>query len=106
MFVADGISEPRAISSMPGVFQHTLDSLSRAAEEAVAAGVDIIMLDNRTPEEIKLFRSWIPQSITVEVSGGITLDTLPAYGECGADYISLGALTHSAPALDLALDFE
>ena len=44
MFVADGISEPRAISSMPGVFQHTLDSLSRAAEEAVAAGVGGVML--------------------------------------------------------------
>lgn len=76
---------------------------SEEVKEAVAAGVDIIMLDNRTPEEIKLFRSWIPQSITVEVSGGITLDTLPAYGECGADYISLGALTHSAPALDISM---
>ncbi|WP_214852819.1 carboxylating nicotinate-nucleotide diphosphorylase [Exiguobacterium sp. s166] len=76
---------------------------SEEVKEAVAAGVDIIMLDNRTPEEIKLFRSWIPRTITVEVSGGITLDTLPAYGECGADYISIGALTHSAPALDISM---
>lgn len=44
MFVADGLSEPREISSMPGVHQHTLDSLSRAAEEAVAAGVGGVML--------------------------------------------------------------
>jgi porphobilinogen synthase len=44
MFVADGITEPRAISSMPGVYQHTLDSLSAAAEEAVAAGVGGVML--------------------------------------------------------------
>lgn len=44
MFVADGITEPRAITSMPGVFQHTLDSLSEAAEEAVTAGVGGLML--------------------------------------------------------------
>ena len=44
MFVADGITEPRAITSMPGVFQHTLDSLSEAAEEAVTAGVGGVML--------------------------------------------------------------
>ncbi|OIN66401.1 nicotinate-nucleotide diphosphorylase (carboxylating) [Exiguobacterium sp. KRL4] len=72
-------------------------------KEAVAAGVDIIMLDNRSPDEIKTFRKWIPKQITVELSGGITLDTLPAYCDTGADYISLGALTHSAPALDISM---
>lgn len=61
------------------------------------------MLDNRSPEEIKTFRKWIPKQITVELSGGITLDTLPAYCDTGADYISLGALTHSAPALDISM---
>ena len=72
-------------------------------EEAVAAKVDIIMLDNRSPEEVKVLRQRIPAHITVELSGGITLDTLPAYCQTGADYISLGALTHSAPALDISM---
>lgn len=72
-------------------------------EEAVAAKVDIIMLDNRSPEEVKVLRQRIPNHITVELSGGITLDTLPAYCQTGADYISLGALTHSAPALDISM---
>ncbi|WP_335583350.1 MULTISPECIES: carboxylating nicotinate-nucleotide diphosphorylase [Exiguobacterium] len=74
--------------------------------EAVAARVDIIMLDNRTPAEIKQLRQLIPPHITVELSGGITLDTLSDFADSGADVISLGALTHSATALDISMKIE
>lgn len=74
--------------------------------EAVKAGVDIIMLDNRTPAEIKQLRQLIPPHITVEISGGITVETLPDYADSGANVISLGALTHSAPALDISMKIQ
>ncbi len=73
--------------------------------QALAAGVDRIMLDNFTPEAtadaVKLIRSVNP-SVEIESSGGITLDTLRAYGEAGVDFISVGALTHSVKGLDLS----
>ncbi|MGR9047785.1 carboxylating nicotinate-nucleotide diphosphorylase [Halobacillus faecis] len=70
--------------------------------EAVEAGADIIMFDNRTPAEIKYLSTLVPPSITTEASGGITLETLPDYRGLKIDYISLGLLTHSAKALDIS----
>ncbi len=73
--------------------------------EALAAGVDRIMLDNFTPERtaeaVKIIRAANP-GVEIESSGGITLDTLRAYGEAGVDFISVGALTHSVKGLDLS----
>lgn len=71
--------------------------------EAVEANVDIIMFDNRSPEEIQAFIKHVPASIVTEASGGITMENLPAYRQTGVDYISLGFLTHSAPSLDISL---
>lgn len=73
--------------------------------QAIAAGVDRIMLDNYTPEATKeavaLIRKNAP-GVEIESSGGITLDTLRAYGEAGVDFISVGALTHSVKGLDMS----
>ncbi|WP_067727014.1 carboxylating nicotinate-nucleotide diphosphorylase [Oceanobacillus damuensis] len=74
--------------------------------EAVQAGADVIMFDNRTPEEIKAFVALVPESIITEASGGITLDNLAAYANTGVHYISLGALTHSVKALDISLQVK
>jgi nicotinate-nucleotide pyrophosphorylase (carboxylating) len=74
-----------------------------AFKEAVAAKADIIMLDNRSPEEIKEFLPFNKGSI-IEVSGGISLENLAEYRGCGADYISLGYLTHSVKALDISFN--
>src|SRR5690625_7624054 len=63
--------------------------------EAVDAGADVIMFDNRTPEEVKEFGMYVPESIITEASGGITLDNLASFQGTGVDYISLGFLTHS-----------
>lgn len=71
--------------------------------EAVTAGADVIMFDNRTPEEVKEFQALVPESIVTEASGGITLSNLANYANTGVHYISLGALTHSAKALDISL---
>jgi len=74
--------------------------------EAVKAGVDVIMLDNRSPEEVKELMALMPDDILVEVSGGITPENISAYKGCGADVISLGWLTHSVKALDISFNLE
>ncbi|MET4563571.1 nicotinate-nucleotide pyrophosphorylase (carboxylating) [Lysinibacillus parviboronicapiens] len=71
-------------------------------EEAIASGADIIMFDNRTPEEIQAWLPAVPAHIATEASGGITLDNLHAYAESGIQWISLGALTHSVKAFDIS----
>ena len=70
--------------------------------EALAAGVDRIMLDNFTPERTREAVALINGRTEIESSGGITLETLRAYGECGVDFISVGALTHSVKGLDMS----
>jgi nicotinate-nucleotide pyrophosphorylase (carboxylating) len=76
-------------------------------DEAVAAGATVVMLDNMTPELaaecVARVRATDPRTL-VEVSGGITLQSAPAYAAAGVDLLSVGALTHSAPVLDLGLD--
>ncbi|MEN1934932.1 carboxylating nicotinate-nucleotide diphosphorylase [Paenibacillus sp. 102] len=74
--------------------------------EAVAVGADIIMFDNRTPEEVREFSKIVPSAIVTEASGGITIENLSKYGKTGVDYISLGLLTHSAGALDISFNIE
>jgi nicotinate-nucleotide pyrophosphorylase (carboxylating) len=73
--------------------------------QAIEAGVDRIMLDNYTPEAtreaVALIRQKAP-GVEIESSGGITIDTLRAYGEAGVDFISVGALTHSVKGLDMS----
>lgn len=66
-------------------------------------GVDRILLDNFTPAQIREAVDFIDGRLETEASGGITLDTVRAYGEAGVDYISMGALTHSVKSLDLSL---
>lgn len=72
--------------------------------EAIEVGADIIMLDNRTPEEATELCRLIPDNIIVELSGGINVETAKKYAYCGADYISIGALTHSVKALDISFN--
>ncbi|MFC4800947.1 carboxylating nicotinate-nucleotide diphosphorylase [Neobacillus sp. GCM10023253] len=71
--------------------------------EAVQSGVDVIMFDNRTPDEIKELIKLVPSGIITEASGGIQLSNLASYGDTGVHYISLGFLTHSYKALDISV---
>jgi nicotinate-nucleotide pyrophosphorylase (carboxylating) len=74
--------------------------------EAIAARADVIMLDNMAVDEIresvKLIRDQAP-GVLIEVSGGVTIDNVRAFAECGVDLISVGAITHSAAAVDISL---
>lgn len=71
-------------------------------KEAVKAGADIIMLDNQTPESCTELCAMIPDSIIVELSGGMTPETVGKFKNCGAHYISMGSVTHSVTALDIS----
>ncbi len=71
--------------------------------EAVAAAVERIMLDNMDPATMREALAMIPDAIETEISGGVSLERLPALGRLGADFISVGRLTHSAPYADLSM---
>jgi nicotinate-nucleotide pyrophosphorylase (carboxylating) len=73
-------------------------------DEALAAGADLILLDNHSPEELRRAVARTAGRARLEASGGITLDNLAEVAGTGVDYISLGALTHSAGSLDFSLE--
>jgi nicotinate-nucleotide pyrophosphorylase (carboxylating) len=72
--------------------------------EALEVGADLILLDNMSVEECRNAVTFVAGRARLEASGGITLNTARAYAETGVDYLSIGALTHSAPNLDIGLD--
>jgi nicotinate-nucleotide pyrophosphorylase (carboxylating) len=80
----------------------TLEQVQQAAE----AGADIILLDNMTRATLRAAVKLVAGRARTEASGGVTLETVRAIAETGVDFISVGALTHSAPAVDIALDFD
>jgi len=84
-------------------------SRERELRDAVEAGADILLLDNQTPEEtrrlVELARSLKPE-VLLESSGGITLENVRGYAEAGVDLISVGALTHSARAVDISFKIQ
>jgi nicotinate-nucleotide pyrophosphorylase (carboxylating) len=75
-------------------------------DEALAAGAQRILLDNMSPEQLRAVAAHIAGRAELEASGGIVFETLRAHADTGVDFISIGALTHSAPALDLSLILE
>ncbi|MBF2478229.1 carboxylating nicotinate-nucleotide diphosphorylase [Listeria marthii] len=102
-----GITE--AVATVRGKLGHMVKievetETPEQVKEAVQVGADIIMFDNRTPEEIAQLVKLVPAHITTEISGNITLDNINSYKGSGANYISLGSLTHSVRALDISFN--
>ena len=81
-----------------------VDSLAQL-EEALSLGVDTILLDNMSVADLRRAVELARGRATLEASGNVTFNTIRAIAEAGVDYISSGAITHSAPSLDVALDF-
>jgi nicotinate-nucleotide pyrophosphorylase (carboxylating) len=111
VLAAAGVSIGDAIRSARERIGHTthleveVDRLDQI-EPVVAAGVDTIMLDNFTPDELREGVALVAGRALVEASGGVSLDTVAEIAATGVDVISVGALTHSPRALDLGLDVE
>jgi nicotinate-nucleotide pyrophosphorylase (carboxylating) len=102
--IALAVRRARALAPMGTRVEVECETMEQV-EAALAAGADIIMLDNMSAEEMRRCVLAIGGRAVAEASGGITLGGARAMAESGVDWISVGALTHSAPALDLALDF-
>jgi len=97
-------SVERARSCWPGrLVEVECDSLDQVIEARDAA-VDRVLLDNMTSEQVREAVARLEGVVEVEVSGGVTLETVSAYAESGADFVSVGALTHSVPVFDIGLD--
>jgi nicotinate-nucleotide pyrophosphorylase (carboxylating) len=83
-----------------------VDTLDQLREVLASGKADVVLLDNMRPEQLREAVALCRGKIVTEASGGVTLDTVAAIAETGVDVISSGALTHSAPSLDVALDIE
>ena len=103
--IALAVSRARAVAPAGIKVEVECDTVDQV-RAAIDAGADIIMLDNMRFMELRQAVELVDHRAVVEASGGITLDTVRLIAETGVDWISVGALTHSAPALDLALDFD
>jgi nicotinate-nucleotide pyrophosphorylase (carboxylating) len=97
----------RIARSTPLPFEIEVDTLEQL-DEALTGKPDIVLLDNMPPATMREAirrRNAVAPGVLLEASGGVTLDTVRSIAETGVDRISVGALTHSAPALDIALDY-
>ncbi|HEY5599536.1 MAG TPA: carboxylating nicotinate-nucleotide diphosphorylase, partial [Candidatus Manganitrophaceae bacterium] len=104
--ISQAVKQTRASLSHPLKIEVEVTSLSEV-EEALQCGADFLMLDNMTLREINqavdVIRKTSPAT-KIEVSGGVHLENVAAIAKCGVDMISIGALTHSAPAVDISLE--
>jgi nicotinate-nucleotide pyrophosphorylase (carboxylating) len=103
--IALAVSRARAVAPLGIKVEVECDTLDQV-RAAIDAGADIILLDNMQLATLREAVKLVDGRAVTEASGGVTLDTVRSIGETGVDWISVGALTHSAPALDLALDFD
>jgi nicotinate-nucleotide pyrophosphorylase (carboxylating) len=103
--VGPAIEAARARAGHMVKIEVEVDTLAQLAE-ALAHRVDAVLLDNMSPAQLQEAVRMVAGRAITEASGGVTLDTVRAIAESGVDLISVGALTHSAPILDLGLDFE
>lgn len=101
--IAKAVESVRATTDLP--IEVECDTLEQVSE-ALDSGVDAILLDNMSPDELHAAVALGGGRVRLEASGGITLDTVRAVAETGVDEISVGALTHSARSLDVSLELK
>ncbi|MDQ6717074.1 MAG: carboxylating nicotinate-nucleotide diphosphorylase [Gemmatimonadota bacterium] len=103
--ISVAVNRARAIAPKGMSVEVECDSLTQV-EASLAAGADVILLDNMAPAMMSEAVGLVGGKAVTEASGGVNLQTVRSIAESGVDWISIGALTHSAPALDVALDFD
>ncbi len=101
--VKDAVARAKAATTLP--VEVECDRLDQVAD-AVAAGADIILLDNMTNAQLREAVGLIAGRAKTEASGGVTLETIAGIAATGVDFISVGRLTQSAPSVDIGLDWE
>jgi nicotinate-nucleotide pyrophosphorylase (carboxylating) len=106
--LAGGVGEAvrRARRSHPDLTVEVEAQSLQQVDQALEAGVDVLLVDNLPLEAVTEAVARARGRARVEISGGVTLDRIPALAATGADFVSVGALTHSAPAADISLEIE
>jgi nicotinate-nucleotide pyrophosphorylase (carboxylating) len=106
--IAGGVGEAvrQARAAAPGVALEVECRTVEEVDEALAAGAPRLLLDNLGPDELRAIVARVGGRAELEASGNVTLETIRAAAETGVEFISVGAITHSAPALDLSLILE
>jgi nicotinate-nucleotide pyrophosphorylase (carboxylating) len=96
----------RALAGAAGLpVEVEVESLDQL-EEAIVAGAHMVLVDNFAPDEVRAAVAQARGRVPIEASGGVRLDNVRAFAEAGADYVAIGALTHSAPAVDISMEIE
>ena len=102
--VAAVLARAKAVAGHLVKIEIEVDTLAQLREVLDAGGADVALLDNMSPADMRRAVELVAGRLVLEASGGITLATAAAIAETGVDYLSSGAITHSAPNLDVALD--
>ncbi len=103
--ISRAVQRARELAGPGAMIEVECDSIEQVGV-AVEAGAHIILLDNMSPARMSECVELVKGRAKLEASGGVTLDTVRAIARSGVDFVSVGALTHSAPAMNLALDFD
>ena len=104
--IAAVLARAKAVAGHLVKIEIEVDTLEQLREVLAAGSADVALLDNMSPAELRRAVELVAGRLVLEASGGITLATAAAVAETGVDYLSSGAITHSAPNLDVALDIE
>jgi nicotinate-nucleotide pyrophosphorylase (carboxylating) len=104
--IAAVLARAKAVTGHLVKVEIEVDTLAQLDAVLAAGGADAVLLDNMNVATMRRAVEMVAGRLVTEASGGITLDTVAAIAETGVDYISSGALTHSAPNLDVAMDIE
>ena len=102
--IANAVTQVRAFGARP-VVEVEVETLKQV-DQALDAGADILLLDNMTTDDIREAVRRCRGRAKTEISGGVTLARIPELASTGADFVSAGALTHSAPAVDISFDIQ
>jgi nicotinate-nucleotide pyrophosphorylase (carboxylating) len=102
--IANAVAQVRALGAKP-VVEVEVETLKQV-DQALEAGADILLLDNMTIDDIREAVRRSRGRARTEISGGVTLERIPELAATGADFVSVGALTHSAPAVDISFEIE
>jgi nicotinate-nucleotide pyrophosphorylase (carboxylating) len=104
--IAAVLQRAKAVAGHLVKIEIEVDTLDQLREVLAAGGADVALLDNMSRADMRHAVEMVAGRLVLEASGGITLETAAAIAETGVDYLSSGAITHSAPNLDVALDIE
>ena len=104
--IAAVLKRAKAVAGHLVKIEIEVDTLDQLREVLAAGGADVALLDNMSPADMRKAVEMVAGRLVLEASGGITLGTAASVAETGVDYLSSGAITHSSPNLDVALDIE